>query len=127
MSRFLLDTHTFIWAAQESGRLSATAVALLGNDAHLFFVSAVTAWEIATKARLGKLDGYIADTFELRMQTSSYLELPVTIRHGTTAGNFKDIHKDPFDRILAAQAFHEKLALLSNDRALDAFGVHRVW
>ncbi len=127
MSRFLLDTHTFIWAAQDSSKLSRTATVLIADKTHEFFVSAVTAWEIATKARIGKLDRFIADTFDRRMQIGDYIELPISIHHGSTAGAFADAHKDPFDRILAAQALLENLTLLSNDTKLDAFGIHRVW
>ncbi len=127
MSRFLLDTHTFIWAAQDSSKLSRTAATLIQDRSHEVFVSAVTAWEIATKSRIGKLDVFVAGTFETRMQIADYIELPVSIRHGTTAGAFAGTHKDPFDRILAAQALIENLTLLSNDRELDAFGVKRIW
>lgn len=127
MSRFLLDTHTFIWVAQTSSKLSKTAAALIEDKSNIFFVSAVTAWEIATKARIGKLDEFIAGTFERRMQIADYIELPVSIRHGSIAGAFADAHKDPFDRILAAQSLLENLTLLSNDSKLDAFGVHRIW
>ncbi len=104
-----------------------SVTALLNNRDNLRYVSAVTAWEIATKARIGKLDGEIAREFQFLFKRAGYLELPISILHGFIAGGFIDAHKDPFDRILAAQALHENLTMLSNDTKLDAFGVHRVW
>ncbi len=127
MNGFLLDTHTFIWAAQEAEELPQRIAALLKDRGNLRYVSAVTAWEIATKARIGKLNKEIAQEFQPYLKRTGYIELPISIRHGSTAGAFTNAHKDPFDRILAAQALHENLTLLSNDTKLDAFGVHRVW
>ncbi len=127
MNGFLLDTHTFIWAAQEAEELPQRIDDLLKDRGNLRYVSAVTAWEIATKARIGKLDEQIAHEFYPYLKRAGYIELPVSIRHGSTAGAFIEAHKDPFDRILAAQTLHESLTLLSNDSKLDAFGIHRVW
>lgn len=93
----------------------------------MFFVSAVSAWEIARKARIGKLNREIALEFERFVHQAGYIELPISMRHAAIAGDFPAEHKDPFDRILAAQALHENLTLLSNDTKLDAFGIHRVW
>jgi PIN domain nuclease of toxin-antitoxin system len=118
-----------IWAAQDKGELSATAQDLLDSDQHAFFVSAVSAWEIATKHRIGKLAvmaGFLAN-FEIRTVVAGYKLLSVSCEHGLLAGGFTQAHRDPFDRLLAAQCLVDKMVLLSADKALDAFGVTRIW
>ncbi len=84
---------------------------------------------MATKSRLGKLQRVesFLDHFEDRAQGADYDLLNITVRHSLLAGRLEGAHKDPFDRILAAQALLENLTLLSNDTALDAFGVRRIW
>ena len=93
------------------------------------YVSAASAWEIATKNRLGKLPGMESylDSFESRLAVAGFIGMVMTIQHGILAGRLEGDHKDPFDRYLAAQALLENLTLLSNDKALDAFGVRRLW
>ena len=127
--RLLLDTHTLLFAARGQGELSPRAGSILLEDDHSVYVSAASAWELATKVRLGKL----ADTtglligFEAKMMQAGYSFLSVSCRHGLMAGSFPQAHKDPFDRMLAAQARVENLILLSNDKHLDSFGIERLW
>ncbi len=127
MIGYLLDTHALIWAARESTQLPQAIDALLRDTRNSRYVSAVSAYEIVRKARIGKLDQGLAREFQEQVRRAGYIELPVSMRHAAIAGDFPAEHKDPFDRILAAQALHENLTLLSNDTKLDAFGIKRFW
>jgi PIN domain nuclease of toxin-antitoxin system len=127
--RVLLDTHALLWAAAYDELLSPRARQLIQPQRNEVFVSAASAWEIATKYRLGKLPQAqaLVDDFVAATRSAGYLALPITLEHGLRAGRFAATHRDPFDRMLAAQAIHEDLALISNDEQLDVFGVHREW
>ena len=127
--RVLLDTHTLLWAAFRKDLLSPRARQLVNSQRNEVFVSAVSAWEIATKFRLGKLPEAqaLVDDFVPSIQSVGYVSLPISLEHALRAGRLTADHKDPFDRMLAAQAIHEDLALISNDEQLDIFGVRREW
>jgi PIN domain nuclease of toxin-antitoxin system len=127
--RVLLDTHALLWAAFRKDLLSNRARQLVHAQRNEVFVSAVSAWEIATKYRLGRLPKAQAliDDFVPSIQLAGYLPLPISLEHALRAGRLTAEHKDPFDRMLAAQAIHEDLALISNDEQLDIFGVRREW
>ena len=127
--RILLDTHTLIWWMTDSPHLSRSAresIAKAGNDA---LVSAVSAWEIATKVRLGRLPAAadLVQNFVADLELRQIAVLPVTAEHGIRAGLLPGPHKDPFDRMLIAQAQAEGVPIVSNDEALDGYGVRRVW
>jgi len=127
--RVLLDTHALLWAAFHKDRLSPRARHLIQPLRNEIFVSAASAWEIATKYRLGKLPHAqaLVDDFVLAIRSAGYMALPITLEHALRAGRFAVEHKDPFDRMLAAQAIHLDLALVSKDMQLDVFGVRREW
>lgn len=127
--RILLDTHTLLWAAFDEESLSRRARRLIQSSGNEIIVSAASAWEVATKCRLGKLDFArdLAESFVSEVTTAGYLLLPISPEHAQRAGLLPGEHKDPFDRMLAAQAIHENLPLLSNDSQLDVFGVRREW
>ena len=127
--KYLLDTHTLLWAANEPGRLSARAKTILKDGRSQAFVSAATAWEIATKVRLGKLADptKLLSEFAAKIAQEGYGTLPVSIAHAVKAGSFLEAHQDPFDRMLAAQALMNGLTMISADKQLDVFGVQRVW
>lgn len=127
--RFLLDTHTLLWVAFDEDLLSPHARRLIQTRGSEVFVSAASAWEIATKYRSGKLNfaRALAENFIPRVTAAGYQLLPITAEHALRAGRLPGDHKDPFDRMLAAQAIHEDLPLLSNDPQLDVFGVRREW
>lgn len=127
--RYLLDTHTLLWAAFHKDLLSIRTRRLLQSRTHEFFLSAATAWEIATKSRLGRLDfaQALAEDFIPKVTSAGYLLLPISVAHALRAGHFPADHGDPFDRMLAAQSIHEEMPILSNDAQLDLFGVRRVW
>jgi PIN domain nuclease of toxin-antitoxin system len=95
----------------------------------VILVSAASAWEITTKFRLGKLPHArrLAENFVEELTKVGYVFLPISVEHAVRAGSMPGAHKDPFDRMLAAQAIHEDVGLLSNDEQLDAFGVRREW
>jgi PIN domain nuclease of toxin-antitoxin system len=127
--RLLLDTHTLLWAAFDEELLSPRARHLIQTRGSEVFVSAASAWEITTKYRLGKLNfaRALAENFIPRVTAVGYRLLPISVEHAVRAGLLPGEHKDPFDRMLAAQAIHEDMPLLSNDPQLDVFGVRREW
>jgi PIN domain nuclease of toxin-antitoxin system len=127
--RFLLDTHTLLWLAFDETLVSPAVLDLVQIKGSDVFVSAATAWEIATKYRLGKLNfaRALAENFIPRVTAAGYQLLPISSEHALRAGRLPGDHKDPFDRLLAAQAIHEDLTLLSNDASLDKFAVRREW
>ena len=114
--KLLLDTHLLLWAAGEPGRLPARARALIKDSANELIFSAASLWEIAIKRRLGR-DDFRVDPRLLRrgLLDNSYCELPITSEHAVAIDSLPPIHKDPFDRILVAQATVEGLTLLTVD------------
>jgi PIN domain nuclease of toxin-antitoxin system len=93
------------------------------------FVSAATAWEIATKYRIGKLDVDPATAADLEGEIArdGFYGLPISFRHGQFAGALIGAHKDPFDRMIIAQSLLENMTLVSNERPFDAYGIQRLW
>jgi PIN domain nuclease of toxin-antitoxin system len=127
--RCLLDTHTLLWWMTGDSRLSNQAYALIEDIDNVSLVSAVSAWEIATKVRLGRLPA-AAELIQNFVTDLSHYEiqiLPVTADHGIRAGLLPGPHKDPFDRMLIAQALTENVPIVSNDKVLDGYGVTRLW
>jgi PIN domain nuclease of toxin-antitoxin system len=119
---YLLDTHTFLWAVQEEGsRLSDKVVGLLTAADAPIYVSSASAYEIIYKHRIGKLLEYdhVAENFLEILNKSGAYELPISIRHAYFAGKLDWTHRDPFDRMLAAQANADNLTLVTNDPAFQ--------
>lgn len=114
--KLLLDTHLLIWAAIDSHRLSAKARKLLADPTNELLYSAASLWEIAIKHSLGRAD-FQVDARVLRrgLQDNGYQELPITGAHTVAIESLPPIHKDPFDRILVAQATVEGITLLTSD------------
>jgi PIN domain nuclease of toxin-antitoxin system len=127
--RLLLDTHTFLWWLDGDRRVSRKARALIGDEANVVLVSAASAWEISTKARLGKLPGALDVAADIAgsMTVQGFPALDITILHAQRAGRLPGEHRDPFDRMLAAQAQLEDLPIVSDDRVFDAYAVSRIW
>jgi PIN domain nuclease of toxin-antitoxin system len=125
----LLDTHTLLWWLEESSSLPRSARKLIASKGNDVFVSAASAWEIATKVRLGKLPVAIdlAHDFRGYLERERFETLAVNAEHGIRAGLLPGPHKDPFDRMLIAQALAENLVIVSNDVGFDGYGVKRVW
>jgi PIN domain nuclease of toxin-antitoxin system len=127
--QLLLDTHTFLWWLSGDDSLSAAARTAIADEDNGIFVSAASAWEIATKHRIGKLPGVAAIVAYLdrAIVDQGFIGLPINVRHGQTAGALPGPHRDPFDRMLIAQAMLENLVLVSNEQPFDAYGVARFW
>lgn len=127
--RLLLDTHTLLWWLTGDASLSATARRLIGRPGHLILVSAASAWEIGTKVRLGKLPGAeeLAADFAGCLARERFEPLAITAEHGIRAGLLPGPHRDPFDRMLAAQSQVDNLPIVSNDAAFDSLNVRRFW
>lgn len=127
--RLLLDSHAFLWWIADSSRLSTKAYDLIGDDAHEVFVSAATAWEIATKYRLGKLPLPELTAFDMSgtIAGQGFAELPIGVQDAVLAGRLPGPHRDPFDRMLMAQSLTHGLALVSRETVFDQYGVMRLW
>jgi PIN domain nuclease of toxin-antitoxin system len=127
--RFLLDTHTLIWWMTNDPHLSDGARRLIAQRGNTSIVSAVSAWEIATKVRLGRLPSAadMIEDFVGDIQRQQMEILDVSAQHGIRAGTLPGPHKDPFDRMLIAQALAENIPIVSNDQALDGYAVRRLW
>jgi PIN domain nuclease of toxin-antitoxin system len=118
--RLLLDTHVFLWAVTGNRRLKPSAREFL-SQADAVYVSAASIWEVAVKARLGKIE---ADAMSLSsaIESSGFHELPVSARHAAAVAQLPPHHTDPFDRLLLAQAFFEPLRFVTADGTLAAYG-----
>lgn len=118
---FLLDTHVLLWALTDSDRLSTAARSAISDGRNQVFVSAVSAWEITIKRALGKLRAPTDLADQLR--AARFQPLDVTIDHALAVGLLADHHRDPFDRLLVAQAVVEELILVTHDPVVQRYGV----
>lgn len=127
--RLLLDTHAFLWWLAGDPSLPERARQVIAEEGNIVSLSAASAWEIAIKVRLGKLPGAatIAGDILGCLQAEGFEPLAVTVRHGQHAGALPGLHRDPFDRMLIAQAILEGCVLVSNESRFDAYGVIRLW
>lgn len=128
--RYLLDTHVLIWSQDEPEKLPAGVAALLLDPANERILSVVSSWEIAIKMTIGKLT--LSKPFRQWIETTVgellLVELGISLNHLETLFALPaSDHKDPFDRLLAAQALSEGVGIVSNDAKLDQFGVSRIW
>lgn len=126
---YLLDTHVLLWWLFDDRRLSRRARALIRDPHHRVLASSASAWEIATKHRLGKLAsaGPLVADFHCVLLAAGFTELPVSWAHAVRAGGWDIPHRDPFDRMLAAQASLEGLKLVTADPVFADFGISAVW
>jgi PIN domain nuclease of toxin-antitoxin system len=127
--RVLLDTHVLLWWLLDEDVIPLAARAAIADEANDTFVSAASAWEIAIKYKTGKLPSAapLMVNLENAILDEGFGGMSVTLRHGELAGSLPLHHKDPFDRILIAQALAESLTLISNERLFDNYGVTRLW
>lgn len=127
--RLLIDTHALLWWLSDDASLSAVAREAMAETANVLVVSAACAWEIATKVRLGKLPGAteLASDFAGFMLREGFTTLDITAEHAIRAGLLPGPHRDPFDRMLIAQAQAEGAPVVSNEAVFDGYGVRRVW
>jgi PIN domain nuclease of toxin-antitoxin system len=127
--KLLLDTHALLWWLFDDERLSRRALALISDPENEVMVSSASAWEIATKHRLGRL---VSATILVQdmggwFRRAGFQELPITVAHAQKAGLYPQPHRDPFDRMLAAQSVLEGCPIVSRDALLDDFGPTRIW
>lgn len=127
--RLLLDTHAILWTLLDAAELSARARKAIADEANDIVISAVSAMEITLKHRLGKLaqaTPFLRDG-QLALDGFDFAPLDISFDHAGLAGSMDISHKDPFDRLLIAQARIEDMVLLSNEKIFDGFGVTRIW
>jgi len=127
--RALFDTHALIWWLSDDILLTPTVRAIIADTQNELLVSAASAWEIAIKHRLGKLRKVadLVSDFSSRMEREGFQLLPISAEHAIRAGLLPVPHKDPFDRMLIAQAQAENTPILSNETIFESYGVRRLW
>ena len=127
--KILLDTHTFLWWVDGNPALSAKALEAIRNPRHDCFLSMVSCWEMAVKSSIGKLtltmpvERFVAE----QVAEDGFILLPIEFRHVCKVESLPFHHRDPFDRLLVAQAIMGKMAFVSADTTLDQYGVRRIW
>lgn len=127
--RLLLDTHALLWWLDGDRKLPRKVRELVGDVSTTVLVSAASVWEITTKARIGKLPGAVAVAADVSacIASQGFASLAISIEHAQRAGTLPGPHRDPFDRMLIAQAQAEDLSVVTNERIFDGYGVKRVW
>jgi len=125
----LLDTHAFLWWVLDDSRLSRRVRDVVGDPRNDVFFSVASAWELAIKAALGRLElpGALEDLLPEQLTLNGFRVLPVTLAHAMAVARLPHHHHDPFDRLLVAQARVEGLRLVTRDRQLARYGVDRIW
>ena len=127
--KVLLDTHTFLWWINDDPRLSREARQIIGNGNNTLYLSAASGWEIAIKSRLGKLTipSEIKEFFIEQLTLNVILPLPVMMHHALHVYTLPDLHRDPFDRLIVAQAQLEDLPVLTADPQIAAYQAEVIW
>jgi PIN domain nuclease of toxin-antitoxin system len=127
--RLLLDTHAFLWWVAASGELSRKARSAVGSARNECYVSVASAWEIAIKVSLGKLriDGALDRFLPEQLAANGFRALAIDLKHAARVATLPFHHRDPFDRLLIAQALEEHLAMVTADLVIAKYGVNRVW
>ena len=127
--RLLLDTHAFLWWLVDSPRLPQPVRRAIEDEANDVLVSAASAWEIATKHRIGKLPEARAVALDIAgvIAGEGFQELPITVDDAARAGSLPGPHRDPFDRMLIAQAQARNLVIVSIEARFEQFGIRRLW
>ena len=125
----LLDTCTFLWYVTSDDSLSATASGLISDPNNVSYVSIATIWEMAIKSKTGKLEIYapFAQFIDAALLSNSFRIRSISVAHLKRVAVLPLVHRDPFDRLLAAQSLVEDLPIITNDRTFDAYHVQRVW
>jgi len=124
--RTLIDSHVLVWALLSPERLSATAERVLGDPSTVILVSYASAWELSIKARRLRLDP-VGRFLEKGMRELAAMWLPIEIRHIAVVPDLPPVHRDPFDRMLAAQAICEQLPLITSDATLARYPIPVIW
>lgn len=127
--RYLLDTHTFLWWIVDDLRLSSRARAIIQDPGNEIWFSAASAWEMAIKAQLGRItfeDDLVAFVPQ-QVAANGFKNLPIQSEHALRVSRLPLLHRDPFDRILVAQALTERMPLLTGDQTIASYDVEVVW
>jgi PIN domain nuclease of toxin-antitoxin system len=124
--RLLLDTHALLWALSAPSRLPVRTAAALRDPSNDVFVSAASAWEIAIKAALGKLSADVDEIVRTSLEVG-FEELAVTLAHARRVHSLPPRHRDPFDRMLVAQALEDGLTVVTHDAMVIAYGAPSLW
>ncbi len=127
--KVLLDTHTLIWAIEGDDRLSPKSIELIESPKNTPCYSLVSIWEIAIKVQLGKLSisSPIDESLEALLEDNGFEQIPIHFKHVCHVGNLPLHHRDPFDRLLVAQAETEDIPLISKDSTLEQYNISRIW
>lgn len=127
--KLLLDTHALLWWLEDAPALSVVAREVIGDPAAAVLVSTASIWEVAIKARLGRLDvpNDLEGFFTRQLSLNGFEVLPVHLRHAALVRHLDDHHRDPFDRLLVAQAKCETVPLISKDQWLQSYDVEVIW
>ena len=127
--RLLLDSHTFYWAVGQRSRLSRLALSSIEDENNDVYVSVASIWEMAIKVGAGKWPEarILVERFEEEIEKPGFRLLPISVPHVRLAGLMQSNHRDPFDRLLAAQASVEGLTLVSSDPKMDKLGAKVIW
>lgn len=120
--RLLLDTHVLLWWLADDRTLGKTAREIIANPNNDVHVSTASVWEAAIKTALGRLEVEL-DDLEEAIVRNGFRPLPIGFRHAVTAGRLPSVHRDPFDRMLVAQASVEELRIVSHDRVFERYGL----
>jgi PIN domain nuclease of toxin-antitoxin system len=125
-NRYLIDTHVLLWWLYDDAKLCEISRRIIANKNHEILVSSATAWEIATKYRIGKLPEAkpLLDNYRGALKRLGFLELAINTDHALTAGSLMIEHRDPFDRMLMAQAKLENLPIITYDPAFHLIDIH---
>ena len=128
MKQVLLDTHALVWWLEEQEKLSSKARAIISDPETVVLVSAASAWELAIKSRIGKFkSAELVRNLGRAIQSEDFVELPISIAEALRAGGLKGPHRDPFDRMLVAQAQSNNIPVVSVDKCFDDYDVPRLW
>lgn len=127
--RFLADSHTLIWWWDQDERLSKAALSVMMERSNTVFISAASGWELATKVRSGRLPSMVdrIANYDANVIADGFQHLAVQHQHGVKGGLLDGDHRDPFDRLIAAQALIEDLTVITRDREIAAFGCKVLW
>ena len=127
--KVILDTCSLLWWWSSPENLTPRALNIIQDPGTTVYVSVASAWEVATKSRIGKLPKgeRIMNEWTHRIAVDSFHEIDITTMHAFRAGTFRDPHRDPFDRMIAAQGILEQLPVVTPDERIEALGAQRIW
>src|SRR5262245_46419677 len=120
--RLLLDTHVLLWWLSDNRKLTKTAREVIAKPDNDVLVSSASVWEVAIKTALGRIEIEL-DDLEDAIARNGFRSLPIAFRHAVTTGHLPAVHRDPFDRMLVAQASVEELRIVSHDRVFERYGL----